>query len=248
MIQLIGISGLARSGKDTTADVIKEYLIKNSTFCHKYNLADELKKQVNKIMGWNDRHAYGDLKEEVTEKVISTKDIKAVLWDSFDNSLRGKTITTYDKIEVDYNINVLVNAWLCVMQANGVVNKSWLSSGLLSIKASPRMMYQLHGTDFARNCISDAVWFDIAEEVAERKGGVMIVPDIRFLNEAAWIMKQGGILIAVDRPSQEKISSSGHISEKFIPKIKDKAMYVIDNDGTIEDLREEVKEIMRNVY
>jgi hypothetical protein len=57
---LIGIGHRARSGKDTTAD----HLVENHGF-RKTSWADLLKAGVNIWHGWDERHAYGDLKEVV---------------------------------------------------------------------------------------------------------------------------------------------------------------------------------------
>lgn len=57
---IIGLGHRARAGKDALA----EHLVKNHGF-KQYALADLLKQSVNIVMGWNDRHSYGDLKEQV---------------------------------------------------------------------------------------------------------------------------------------------------------------------------------------
>tara|TARA_R110000822_G_scaffold133553_2_gene271006 strand:+ start:1253 stop:1792 length:540 start_codon:yes stop_codon:yes gene_type:complete len=60
MIKLIGLTGKARSGKDTTGD----YLSK--TYGHKaFAMAKPIKEACRVIFGWDDRHLHGDLKEVV---------------------------------------------------------------------------------------------------------------------------------------------------------------------------------------
>ncbi len=57
---IIALGHRARSGKDTIA----EHFVKHLGF-KRYALADALKQSVNLVTGWNDDHAYGNLKEAV---------------------------------------------------------------------------------------------------------------------------------------------------------------------------------------
>lgn len=57
---IIGITGHARHGKDSTADV----LVKRYGFT-KYALADVMKDACRVIFGWDDAHLYGELKDRV---------------------------------------------------------------------------------------------------------------------------------------------------------------------------------------
>ena len=246
MQDIIGFCGRARAGKDTSASVMKELIDKDHS-CYRYSLADPIKQQINKVFGWNDRHGYGDLKEEVTTKVISTKDVRRMLYESFDDLLEGKGIKTPDGVRRDYSVGALANIWHWVMMESGVIKKQWKLTDcfMLEIKASPRMMYQLHGTDFARNCISDSIWFDIADSLRKSREGVMLIPDIRFPNEADWVMKSGGALVGVKSNVNSKIDSSNHDSEKHIDKVLDKCAYILHNEGTLEDLSQEVLEVYK---
>ena len=57
---VIGLGHRARAGKDTVAD----HLCDRWGF-KRYALADLLKKSTNMVMGWDDRHSYGELKEVI---------------------------------------------------------------------------------------------------------------------------------------------------------------------------------------
>ena len=60
---IIGITGHARHGKDSVADVIVKYF-----GYHKCALADVMKEACRVIFGWTDAHLYGDLKDVVDKK------------------------------------------------------------------------------------------------------------------------------------------------------------------------------------
>jgi hypothetical protein len=57
---IIGFTGKAGAGKDTAAMALGEEF-------KRFAFADELKKTVNGIFNWNERHSSGDLKEVVDE-------------------------------------------------------------------------------------------------------------------------------------------------------------------------------------
>ena len=71
---------------------------------------------------------------------------------------------------------------------------------------------------------------------------VVIVPDCRFNNEFEALKDKGFIFIKIRNPNGEKDS---HDSENQAVNIADKHFdYVIDNNGTIEELIEQVKKIL----
>lgn len=60
---IIGLTGKARSGKDTIADIITKLY----GYEH-YWFSKPMKEACRTIFGWNDAHLYGDLKEVVDER------------------------------------------------------------------------------------------------------------------------------------------------------------------------------------
>lgn len=61
----------------------------------------------------------------------------------------------------------------------------------------------------------------------------IVVPDMRFLNESAFLRSRGATLVRVDRPGVA--TSDTHISETEMSQIA--VDHVIGNDGTVDDLR-----------
>ena len=103
---------------------------------------------------------------------------------------------------------------------------------------SPRQAYQLFGTEFGRSLRED-LWLRMAE-VKYRKQGSLIITDIRFENEASFIRQNGGIIIHVSRKDCEKVNA--HSSEAGIAwNARD---MTIPNDGTIEDFKSKVKDLI----
>jgi len=194
-MKLIGLSGQARSGKDTVgANLIKQYNY------HRYAFADPLKKAGSEMFGIPLDDFYAD-----------------------------------DKKEVD--------------------NEFW---GI-----SPRRIAQLLGTEGGRELFRQDIWVKRAEyEFVQHKAVVadiqldsfgkiageagMVITDVRFPNEAAWIREMGGTVIDIVRPGADgNVGVEAHASEAGYPdELKD---YVIQNDGTLADLYLKVNTIMNSL-
>lgn len=98
---------------------------------------------------------------------------------------------------------------------------------------SPRYLAQTLGTEWGRKLVHPDLWLLLAEEELGYRQN-MIIPDVRFDNEAAWIEKNGGILVKIIGGKAPPADNAGHASEqgvnrRFITKI-------VRNTGTIEHL------------
>ena len=110
-------------------------------------------------------------------------------------------------------------------------------------EVTPRLILQKFGTEACRNGIADNIWIAALEKRIHGYEDVVIT-DCRFPNEIDFIRSAGGVLIRVKRgddPSQEELSKM-HISEtawnSYDPD------FVIHNEGTKDDLKENVKIIL----
>jgi len=111
-----------------------------------------------------------------------------------------------------------------------------------------RRFLQHLGTDAVRNVLGDSTWTDLAIDRAlatlmrPEWSGVSFA-DVRFRNEAAVVQDQGGVVIRVNRPDVGP--ASDHISEHDLDGyLYD---YIIENDGTLEDLRSRVDVFMEGL-
>jgi hypothetical protein len=105
---------------------------------------------------------------------------------------------------------------------------------------SPRRVMQLLGTDFGRKLIAEDLWVRLAGariDLAREKGARgIVVPDVRFPNEAQAVRAWGGRVWRVERPGVADVAA--HESETALDRYDFDA--VIDNDGTLADLRDAV--------
>lgn len=109
------------------------------------------------------------------------------------------------------------------------------------IGASYRKMAQTLGTEWGRGMIHPDVWL---LHMGRRIGvldaeGRVVIPDVRFPNEADWIRSQG-VLVHIVRDELQTVRE--HISEAGIePKDGEWVLY---NSGSILDLHSQIDELM----
>lgn len=129
---------------------------------------------------------------------------------------------------------------------------------------TPRYMLQLMGTEAGRDVFNKDLWIYTLEK---RMQGIenVVIPDVRFPNEIEFIRNMGGKVIRVKRGAEPEWyetalndNSSYNLSgPKMTFKypnihfsewawIGQKFDYVIENDGTIEDLKNKLNTILEN--
>lgn len=110
-----------------------------------------------------------------------------------------------------------------------------------ALGVSPRRMMQTLGTEWGRQLINPDLWLIMAHQRLLQNGPGMIIPDVRFENEAAWIRKHGGWIIHVIRPEAKAVEA--HASEDGIEMHDTDARLL--NNGTLEELQLSVRELLR---
>ena len=74
-----------------------------------------------------------------------------------------------------------------------------------------------------------------------------VITDVRFPNEAAFITRNNGILIGINRPDFESGVDPKHESERYVPALIRDARYVLLNDGDETDLRVKADQLIYKV-
>lgn len=112
-----------------------------------------------------------------------------------------------------------------------------------ALGASPRRIMQTLGTEWGRQLINPNLWLILAQQRLLRHGPGMIIPDVRFPNEAGWVRKHGGLLIHLSRPGVEPVAE--HVSESGVER--DPMDALLFNTGTLEELQTAVRGLI-SVY
>ena len=262
---LIGISGKMQSGKDTVA-LICQYLydyhrnqythpmterdfneyVKNNHHlkCNWKNVkfADKLKDMVCLLLGCT-REQLEDPKFK--ESPLGEEWVRYAFADGFFQSSKGTVMNSKPCSKERYEEELRIN---------------WQTA--YKLEHTPRTILQLLGTECGREIIHPDIWVNatFAEykpqhfRTVKAQGLLVehlttmpnwIVSDVRFPNEAEAIKNKEGILIRVNRnKTLNKVNNiSKHESETALDYYEEWD-YVIDNEGSIEELIEKVKEVL----
>lgn len=242
---IIGITGNINSGKDTVAKMIKYYFHKKkyeSTFNLQYNkyLNFPFTFEEYKNLGFIYYNNEGFIIKKFAYKL---KQIAAILV--------GCKAKDFESEEFK----------------NKILSDEWQNEPpSYNIKRTYRSLLQQLGTEAIRNNIHKDTWVNalfcdykenceigkissneiINKETIEKYTNYpnWIISDLRFLNEAKAIKDREGIIIKINRSQPNKISSN-HASEVELKQIV--ADYTIENNGTIEQLYEQVSLILNQI-
>jgi hypothetical protein len=104
-----------------------------------------------------------------------------------------------------------------------------------------RKALQLVGTDFGRKYWPN-IWLDcFTRDYDKVTSNIVLVTDVRFPNEAETIRKLGGKVLKVSR--YEDSQEVSHVSEK--PLTRDLIDFILNNNGTLEDLKSTVHNLTK---
>lgn len=96
-----------------------------------------------------------------------------------------------------------------------------------------------------RDIVGPQAWVDALDRRWRDAGRPdVVVTDVRYPNEAAWVKARGGVVIRVDRPGVGPVN--GHESETLVGAIAADATVV--NDGTPEELQAKVARIVGDYW
>ncbi len=112
-------------------------------------------------------------------------------------------------------------------------------------KSNPEMrrLLQVFGTEVGRNLFGENFWIDQAFKRADGYERV-VFSDVRFPNEAHAIEQKGGEVWRINRHNHSAVN--GHTSENAMDNYLFK--HVIYNDGTLDELANQVFELMHNIH
>jgi hypothetical protein len=117
-------------------------------------------------------------------------------------------------------------------------------------EVTPRWVLQHFGTEVMRQNMHDAIWIDSC--LARYKGEHTVISDTRFENEIKTIRESGGKIILVKR-GQNPDWFTSYVEGNIMPAgvhsseyawAKSEFDYVIKNDGTLEELYQQVDDLV----
>ena len=108
------------------------------------------------------------------------------------------------------------------------------------------------GTDALRDNFDSDVWvkslFSSVGEDAVKRGNILVIPDVRFPNEAEYVLKHGGILIKiVGDPMDVRANSKRDLNHPSETSLNDYQKFtdIIENDvADVDHFQEKVRRFM----
>jgi hypothetical protein len=218
---IIGINGYAQSGKDTVGKIIQ--------YLNCPNVGDVTVKEITRTDvhdWWLEDQSGWEIKKFAGKLKIIASLLTGIPTEKFEDQEFKKT----------------------------QLGPEWSDRG---IPITVRDLLQRLGTDALRHGLHYNTWVnalmsDYKKELSEcgtsKKGTVVkcskypnwIITDTRFPNEAAAIKKAGGIMVRINRPGIKPIND--HPSEISLDGYK--FDHVINNDGDLTFLTEQVKQLL----
>lgn len=110
-----------------------------------------------------------------------------------------------------------------------------------------RTLLQVFGTEIVREMFGYDAWVDLAQQrmedmVLDGLNAKFAITDLRFSNELDMIKSYGGLVVCITGgKSDPSLPVMQHKSEQF--DYKKHADFIINNDGTLEDLRDQVLDV-----
>jgi hypothetical protein len=104
---------------------------------------------------------------------------------------------------------------------------------------SPRQMMQTLGTEWGRQLVNQDLWLILAGIRKAEWNGIgydVVITDVRFENEAAWIREQGGVVWHILRGESCAAAHASEAGVKFHPYDDE----LIENNGTLQSLYDQV--------
>ena len=262
---LITLSGKIFSGKDTIGKILQ--ILLNNPHLNNEGVLSFLKKDINfdslYYKTWQIKKFADKLKdivcillsctrEQLEDREFKEKELGEEWWYTYGRIGNKDILVPYLDMDKEFKNN-----------SNSFIEKP-----------TPRELLQLLGTECGREIIHPNIWCNSLmseyvktyppKEKGNMKVAVMprkeypnwIITDTRFENELKAVKDRGGITIRVDRSFKHKVESAGgkfslghdvtplyeHESEKALDNAE--FDYVIQNDGTIEDLIDKVRGIL----
>lgn len=231
MIDLVGFCGRARSGKDTCADLLSDILV-----AEKLSLARPLKEAIRLITGWHEYHTDSVYKDHVYGPSRSAK-----FWREAKSRIGSKF---YAEWVMHYDIHTIAGLSTAVIQD---LTARWLDdlqAEFQTTGVSPRVVMQRFGTELGRK-LNPQLWIEVLKRKrakAKLEGTpLVLVPDVRFPNEADALHGWGGIVVLVERSDDESCIKSSHSSETEISKIQPDL--IVTNDQDLQALSSKMRDL-----
>ena len=225
--RLIAVSGVKGSGKDSVSSML-QYCLSVPKMFRQYFFYKNFRKWI----------------KPKYKRIAFADPLKKMLSDLLNISLDKFYIREF-KEGCIINISTLEGSWLGEKLSDSKFNKlvKQLDPSLTESNLSLRQLLQYFGTEIMQKYFGKRVWIN---STMQNRSEYTIVSDLRFIEEYNAVKEKKGVVIYVNRPNYE---FGQHASEREMKELleNDKYDFIIDNNGSIEDLFNQVKNIAKGL-
>lgn len=108
-----------------------------------------------------------------------------------------------------------------------------------------RQLMQIYG-DGCREMLYKEIWIDLMDRLLKERfyGSLLVISDVRYVNEADYIRNNGGFIIKITNP--KKRFEDNHVSEIEQDEVGP-PFFIIMNDGSLKDLFAKVDKVLESI-
>lgn len=224
--RLIAVSGVKGSGKDSVSSML-QYCLSVPKMFRQYFFYKNFRKWI----------------KPKYKRIAFADPLKKMLSDLLNISLDKFYIREF-KEGCIINVSTLEGSWLGEKLSDSKFNKlvKQLDPSLTEANLSLRQLLQYFGTEIMQKYFGKRVWIN---STMQNRSEYTIISDLRFIEEYNAVKEKKGIVIYINRPNYE---FGQHASEREMKELleNDKYDFIIDNNGSMEDLFNQVKELKIN--
>jgi hypothetical protein len=153
----------------------------------------------------------------------------------------------YERISFAQPLRDMLTPFLAALDypATALTSPIHKETPIRELGISPRDLMRTLGTEWGRTCVNPDTWLILAGRSIDRihlAGGYVVIDDVRFPNEANFILKRGGKLWKIER--QDAVPASGHASDTSMADWSDFDV-VIHNNCSLKWLIHDVASLIR---
>jgi len=271
-----GIMGKAGAGKDTSAQIIRDYLGDNETYI--YSFADPLKEMVAYVFDIPIVWMYDqDLKKCAVNVTPSNVGVKERMAEWVQKNIAQSNMWKWHLARPElsrgsYTKNkrfeevaeTLLNKTAAVLSdliEKGIVKKYLVEGYGNTYRVSIRHILQYMGTEVIRGCVDELFWCEVKRDPISYQGKTLIIPDCRFQSEVDYILTQPNSSLFVVKNIDLEFLEDGHSSEQFVDCIEQYVarvhptktityLYNSFEDDSMEDLKIQINDILniKDIY
>lgn len=233
-MRVIGIAGVAGSGKGTAASAVHEACARH---VREWAFADPIKDFCGAVFIWGHQTLYGptELRNQIDRRYPASTYERNMCWEA--------AVNRYTLKRVEFAMDLANWSGRGVPVCLQALDEWWFDLWVSADVLTPRRALQTLGTEMGRKLNPD-IWVNALHSRVKTCGGddwVIVVPDARFNNEFQFFATFGYELWHLERPDAPEVPAHASEVDMHGPLLRDLRTRHYVNDGTLDELTSTVR-------